>query len=109
MRKMFKIVMAVVLIVLGIGLFGNVFYKANKSTKYKNDERWQFIQNKASRVIYWYQGLITGVLAVILGVDLFHPFQNSISIPDAVFSVFMLIFLQHGIELLALMYCDKRL
>lgn len=104
-----KIVMAIVMVVLGIGLFGNVFYKANKSIKYKNDERWEFIQNKANRVIYWYQGTITVVLGIILGVDLFHPFQNSISIPDAVLSVFMLIFLQHGVELLALMYCDKKL
>ncbi|MBP1904781.1 putative membrane protein YqhA [Paenibacillus turicensis] len=105
----YQIVMAVLLVVLGIGLFGNLVYKANKSIKYKNDERWQFIQNKASRVIYWYQGLITVVLAVILGVDLFHPFQNSISIADAAFYIFMLLFLQHGIELIALMYCDKKL
>ncbi|RUT45535.1 hypothetical protein EJP82_14685 [Paenibacillus anaericanus] len=105
----YKSVMIVVMFVLGVGLFGNVFYKASKSLKYKNDERWQLIQNKANQAIYWYQGLITIVFSIILAVDLFNPFQISLSVSNAILSAFMLLFLQHGIELISLIYFDKKL
>ncbi|MFE4710717.1 hypothetical protein ACFRAM_07560 [Paenibacillus sp. NPDC056722] len=102
-------VMLVLVIALGIGLFGNVFYQLGKSIKYKNDERWQLIQIKANKVIYWYQGLITTVLAIILVVDLFNPFQVSLSVSNVVLGAFMLLFLQYTVELISLMYLDKSL
>jgi hypothetical protein len=104
-----KTVMLVLMTVLGIGLFGNIFYQLNKSIKYKNDERWQLIQIKANKVIYWYQGLIITVLAIILVVDLFNPFQVSLSVSNVVLGVFMLVFLQYTVELISLMYFDKSL
>ncbi|AJS60518.1 hypothetical protein [Paenibacillus sp. IHBB 10380] len=105
----YKTVMLVGFIVLGIGLFGNVFYKAIKSAKYKNDERWQLIQNKANQVIIWYQGLITIVFGIILVVDILNPFQISLSVSNAVLYAFILLFLQYTIELIFLMYFDKSL
>ncbi|MEO3947181.1 hypothetical protein [Gorillibacterium sp. CAU 1737] len=104
-----KTVLLVVMLVLGVGLFSNVFYKAIKSVKYKNDERWQLVQNKANKAIYWYQGLITIVLAVVLVVDTLNPIQISLSVSNVALSAFMLLFLQHGIEFVFLMYFDKSL
>lgn len=105
----YNTVLLVVMVVLGVGLFGNIFYKAGKSMKYKNDERWLFIQNKATRVIYWYQGFLTVVLAILLVVDLFQPIRYSLSVPHAIMAAFMLLFLQHGVEWISLMVWDKAL
>lgn len=105
----FKTIMLVMVVGLGVGVFGNLFYKASKAITYKNDERWLFIQNKANRVIYWYQGFITVVFAILLAVDLFQPIPYSLSVSHAILYAFMLLFLQYVVEWISLMVLDKAL
>lgn len=105
----YKILMQVGLIVILVGFFWNIVYIPIKGIKYKNDERWRFIEIKASKVVKVYQGIIMIGFGVILIVDRFYkPFQISFSVSDVILIPFILYFLQHGVELIALMYLDKK-
>lgn len=92
------------------GFFLNILYIPIKSIKYKNDERWKLIEMKASKTVKFYQEFIMVGFGVILIIDIIYkPFQVSLSVSDVIIIPFIVYFLQHGVELIALMYLDKRL
>jgi predicted histidine transporter YuiF (NhaC family) len=105
----YKTVMLIVIIALGIGLFGNVFYKANKITKYKNDERWQLIQNKANKATVWYHSLLIVVLAITMTLDVFYLYDINFNLSQITQYAFIVLLLQYTIELIYLVYLDKKL
>lgn len=104
----YKIVMAVAVILLVVGLFGNIFYKASKTIKNKNDERWQLIQIKANKATVWYHSLLITALGFMMFLDVFNNFQISFSLSQIIEYAFLVLTLQYAIELIYLMYLDKK-
>ncbi|MFP4978651.1 hypothetical protein ACE6ED_24815 [Paenibacillus sp. CN-4] len=105
----YQIITAVALIVLLTGLIGNVFYKARKTIKNKNDERWQSIQSKANKATVWYHSLLIVVLGLMIFLDVFYRFQTSYSLSQILNVAFVVLTLQFTIELIFLIYLDKKL
>ena len=95
-----------VVIVFGLAL---AIWRERKKHEYKNDERWQTIQNKANSIT----GYLKHVLAVSLGVVAFIvAFTDPnlyLSFVRVMIIAMLIIGFRDGIELFALLYFNRRL
>lgn len=99
---------AIILFFLIIGTGITLFlymWTAKKEMNYRKDERWQLIQNKASRVANYSNNILILILAVgiFLDLDITLPLNRVL-----IYGIFFISF-HNAIELFALIYFDKRL
>ena len=82
--------------------------KSNRNVYYKNDERWNFIQNKANNLANYLNQFTIVFLAVIQTILLFSNIQITFTL-NRVLTYAMIFFgLRNAIELFALKYFDKQ-
>ncbi|MFF2911966.1 DUF2178 domain-containing protein [Paenibacillus sp. NPDC057934] len=96
-----------VLIILGICTFSLLSFKAVKATKYKNDERWQLVQNKANKIVLIYSYTIGIALCVGIVITTFLDSQFTMSLNNVLKYSLVAILLRYTIELFALRHFDK--
>lgn len=102
----------VLLFFLIIGTGATLFlyiWKAKKSMEYKNDERWQLVQNKANNAANSSNQIL--LLLVVAGemVSLFSNLQITFTLNRVLTLAILFIALRNTIELVALKYFNERL
>lgn len=102
------IILFFLLVGLGITLFLYI-WKAKKSIEYKNDERWQLLQNKANNVANHSNNVLIVLLFAGNMVSLFSDIQMTFTLNSVLTCILLFICLRNTIELFALKYFDKRL
>lgn len=105
----YQIVMIIVMVFVVVCTISLQLFKAVKITKYKNDERWKLVQNKANNAAMHYNNLLNLVVCIGLIVTLFTDIQFTISISNLLTYLLPILFMRDAIELAALRYFDKRL
>ena len=102
----------IILFFLIIGLSITLFlymWKAKKSIEYRNDERWQLLQNKANHVANQSNNILILLLFAGNMVSLFSNIQITFTLNRILTFIILFICLRNAIELSALRYFDKRL
>ncbi len=84
-------------------------WKAKKTVEYKNDERWQLLQNKANNTANYSNAILIILLAVGSTVSLFSDIQTTFTFDRVLTYGLLFIGLRNVIELCALGYFNKRL
>lgn len=98
------------ILVLLLGYFYSVFFKARKQSEYKNDERWLSIQLQASKIGFLYFQFLIIMISILITLILFFPSMNiSLSLERFLFISFTLIIIGQLVEMVALKYFDKRM
>lgn len=102
------VILLFLIIGVGVTLFLSI-WKAKKSVEYKNDERWQFIQNKANTAANCSNHLL--IVLVLIGdmISLFSNLQITFTLNRVLTLVILFIALRNAIELAALIYFNERL
>lgn len=84
-------------------------WKAKKQVDYENDERWQMIQNKASKATNYLNYILIILLAAGETVSLFSDIQITFTLNRILIYGILFIGFHNVIELFALIYFDKRM
>jgi hypothetical protein len=92
----------------GITLFLYI-WKAKKSIEYKNDERWQLIQNKANNMANHSNNILILLLFAGNMVSLFYDIQITFTFNRVLVYGLLFVGLRNVIEVFALGYFDNRL
>ncbi|OBZ14005.1 hypothetical protein A8L34_08500 [Bacillus sp. FJAT-27264] len=103
----YQMVLLAVAVVLGICVIFLQCFKAIKVTKYKNDERWQLVQNKASHVAMHYNSLLGFLICIGFAITSFVDTPFTISLNLALQYLLLAFFFRDTIELIALLHFDK--
>ena len=101
----------IILILLAITLAATLFlylWKAKKQYKYKDDERWYVIQNKANHAANCLNGVLIVLLAVGQIVPLFYDIQMTFTFNRLMTFGTLYIGLRNVIELFALLHFDSK-
>lgn len=89
---------------------GTIFlylWKAKKQVSYKNDERWQVIQNKANRSTNGLNWALIVFIGICSNVSFFQDYTFSFS---RLMTIALIYFGIHNVvELFSLLYFDKKL
>lgn len=102
----------IILFFLIVGLIITLFlyiWKAKKHIEYKNDERWQLLQNKANNVANHSNNILLLLLFAGHMVTLFSDIQITFTLDRVLIFGILFIGLRNALELFALRYFDKRL
>ncbi|BCJ93436.1 hypothetical protein acsn021_10050 [Anaerocolumna cellulosilytica] len=83
--------------------------KAKKSIEYKNDERWQLIQNKANNMANHSNNILLLLLFAGNMVSLFYDIQITFTFNRVLTYGLLFVGLRNAIEVFALGYFDNRL
>lgn len=102
------IILFFLIVGLGITLFLFI-WKAKKSMEYKNDERWQLLQNKANNVANYSNNILIILLFIGEMVSLFSDIQTTFTLDRVLTCILLFICLRNAIEFFALRYFNKRM
>ena len=75
--------------------------KSNRNVYYKNDERWNFIQNKANNLANYLNPIAIVFLAVIQTILLFSDIQITLTLNRVLIYAMIFFGLRNAIELVA--------
>lgn len=101
----------VVMVLVFIGLVISIVlpvWNSKKRKEYKNDERWQLIQNKANKAAN-FTHLILVVLLLVGCILSFFDIEITFSLNNLITYGIIYILVRNIIELFTLMYFDKRI
>jgi len=102
------IILFFLIVATGITLF-LYLWKAKKVVEYKNDERWQLLQNKANNAANYSNSILIVLLAIGTTLSLFSDIQITFTFNRVLIYGIFFIGLRNVIELFALRYFDKQL
>lgn len=103
-------IMLALLLILSVFVVANSKFKEKKQKEYKNDERWQLIVLKSSKILmlYFYAiFLLTAVGYVYFG--MFNTPSPTIALRTVFQYAFYLFILRNAVEYIALRYYDSAL
>ncbi|HEY2493182.1 MAG TPA: DUF2178 domain-containing protein [Paenibacillus sp.] len=103
----YQFVMLAVLVVLGICAISLWCFKAIKTTKYKNDERWQLVQNKANHVAMHFNSTLGFIICIGFVITIFVDSQFTMPLNSVLQYSLLAILLRDTIELFTLRHFDK--
>ncbi|AIQ15926.1 hypothetical protein H70357_03860 [Paenibacillus sp. FSL H7-0357] len=103
----YQFVMLVVLVVLGICTIALPCFQAVKVKEYRNDERWQLVQNKANHVAMHYYSALGFAICIGIIITTIFDIQFSIGLDRVLQYSLIAIFLRNAIELFSLRHFDK--
>jgi hypothetical protein len=75
--------------------------------KYKNDERWQLVQNKANHTAMRYNNVLGFIICVGYITTLFVDPQMTLSLSNMLECLLLALFLRDTVEFFALRHFDK--
>jgi steroid 5-alpha reductase family enzyme len=97
----------IILIIVGAATLYLYVYKAKKQVEYKNDERWQSIQNKTHQISSRYNDFLMLLLATVMIISLFVDI--TLSLDRALLFAFLAISFRNVVDLVTLKFFDTRL
>jgi hypothetical protein len=103
----YQFVVLAVVVVLGICAISLRCFKAIQITKYKNDERWQLVQNKANHVAMHYNSTLAFIICIGFVITIFVDSQFTMPLRSVLQYSLLAVLLRDTIELLALRHFDK--
>ncbi|ASA25819.1 DUF2178 domain-containing protein [Paenibacillus donghaensis] len=105
----YQFAMLVVLVALGICTIALPCFQAVKVKEYRNDERWQLVQNKANHVAMYYYSALGFTICIGFSITVIFDIQFSIGLDRVLQYSLCAILLRNGIELFALRHFDRAL
>jgi len=110
---MFGVIFIGLNVILLIFIMLNANFKGKKECEYKNDERWQAIQGKVSKVINKYYEILMGIAAIgSIAVAIFGAntnFEMYLTLEQALSFSFMALASINAVELFALRFYDSKM
>jgi len=104
-KQIISMFVSVAVLVIVLGLF---FWKRKKNTEYKDDERWQTVQDEADKVAN--SAVLIALLLVIMGATIAGLFNVQITMPLSLVATCGMLFLglRDATEIFALNHFNKQ-
>ena len=84
-------------------------FNKSKTRKYKNDERWKLVKNKANTVILRYYSTISLNITLLYSINIFVPKQylSNLSFKNFITIALYIVLFRYAVECLALKHFDR--